>query len=225
MSGAFLSLTLSRALVTSVVVAAAVALALSEFQPSESLVYGSFVLLFLLRYVFLFWSFTPFGIAHQLKARFGIIRGFAIYEAVTAIFFAARGLSFAWLLESTAIPLDIPLRDLLVTVGGISAAFGTAVNVWATSVVGLVTYYYGDLFMGQPPVELEVTGPYRLWRNPMYGVGQLAAYGAALMALSPVGLLATGLNQAAMYLFNWLVEQPHLERGWRDVSGAPSQIS
>jgi protein-S-isoprenylcysteine O-methyltransferase Ste14 len=212
MSGIFLALTPARALVTSVIAGASVALALSDFRPSESLVYGSFVLLFLLRYAFLFWSFTPNGIARRLEARFGVSRGFAIYEAITACFFAARGLSFAWLLESTTISVAPPLRDLLVTIGGIAAAFGTAVNVWATSVVGLATYYYGDLFMGRPPVELQVTGPYRLWKNPMYGVGQLAAYGAALMALSPIGLLASGLNQGVMYLFNRLVEQPHLER-------------
>jgi hypothetical protein len=43
----------------------------------------------------------------------------------------------------------------------------------------------------------------------MYGIGQLGAYGAALMALSP---LAGLLHQLIMYLFNGLVEQPHLQR-------------
>jgi protein-S-isoprenylcysteine O-methyltransferase Ste14 len=213
MSGVFLSrLTPIRALVNSAIVCGWIALGLSEFRPSLTFVYASFVALFALRYVFLFSSFIPSGIADRLKARVGPARGFAVYEAITAFFFAARSLSFAWLLEATPMPLDPAMRGVLVALGVVAAAVGTVVNVWATSVVGLGTYYYADLFMGGASVDFKVEGPYRIWRNPMYGVGQLAAYGASLMALSPLGLLASGLNQVVMYLFNWLVEQPHLER-------------
>lgn len=213
MSGVFVSkLTPTRALVTALIVGAWLALALSGFRPSQALVYGAFIALFALRYVFLFFSFTPSGVADRLKRRFGPERGFAVYEAITALFFAARSLSFAWLIDTTPLPLGPVTRDVVVALGVAFAIAGTVVNVWATSVVGLGTYYYGDLFMGEAPVDFKVEGPYRIWKNPMYGVGQLAAYGASLMALSPLGLLASGLNQATMYLFNWLVEQPHLNR-------------
>jgi hypothetical protein len=37
-------------------------------------------------------------------------------------------------------------------------------------------------------------------------------YGLALLALSPVALFAAGINQALLFVFNELVEQPRLRR-------------
>ena len=166
MSGVFVSrLTPVRALVTAAIVGTWLALALSGFRPSQGLVYGAFIALFALRYVFLFFSFTPSGIADRLKQRFGPERGFAVYEAITAVFFAARSLSFAWLIDTTPLPLAPVLRDVVVALGAAIALAGTVVNVWATSVVGLGTYYYGDLFRGEAPVDFKVEGPYRPKRD------------------------------------------------------------
>jgi hypothetical protein len=64
--------------------------------------------------------------------------------------------------------------------------------------------------MGPRYMSVELRGPYTFLRNPMYSVGQLAAYGAALLALSPIGLVAAALNQITLYIFNDLVEQPRL---------------
>jgi hypothetical protein len=44
----------------------------------------------------------------------------------------------------------------------------------------------------------------------MYGIGQASGYGAALVSLSPAGILATLLNQMTMNLFNELIERPDL---------------
>ncbi len=99
-----------------------------------------------------------------------------------------------------------------IALGVVLALGGTLVNVWATHVVGLDTYYYRDLFAGGFKGKLSAAGPYRFFRNPMYGVGQASGYGAALVSLSPAGILATLLNQMTMYLFNELVERPHLAR-------------
>jgi hypothetical protein len=84
------------------------------------------------------------------------------------------------------------------------------VSIWATKIVGLDTYHYRDLFMGPRYMSVELRGPYAFLGNPMYGLGQLAAYGAALLALSPIGLVAAALNQVTLYLFNDTVEQPQL---------------
>jgi protein-S-isoprenylcysteine O-methyltransferase Ste14 len=213
MSGLFVSrLTTIRVLVSCVIFAVWLSLTLLEFKPSPTLAWASFVSLYALRYAFLFGSFTRFGIAERLEARWGKESGFAIYEAITAFFFAARGLSFAWLLEATSIAVESMAKNALVGIGVLLAATGMVINIWATRVVGMATYYYRDLFMRESVVDFKLTGPYRFWKNPMYGVGQLASYGAACMALSPVGLLASALNQATMYVFNWLIEQPHLRR-------------
>jgi hypothetical protein len=74
----------------------------------------------------------------------------------------------------------------------------------------LDAYYYRDLFMGPEHVSFELKGPYAILQNPLYGAGQLAAYGAALMMCSPVAVLAVTLNQVTLYAFNALFEQPHL---------------
>jgi protein-S-isoprenylcysteine O-methyltransferase Ste14 len=125
----------------------------------------------------------------------------------------ASRVTFAWLVGATSVSvaaLGPVWSHTLVVAGGSLALAGTVVNVWAIRVVGLDTYYYRDLFSGDSPAELTAAGPYRFFRNPMYGVGQAAAYGLALVALSPAGLLATLLNQLTMYAFNEVVEQPHL---------------
>jgi hypothetical protein len=44
----------------------------------------------------------------------------------------------------------------------------------------------------------------------MYGIGQSAAYGAALMSGSLAGVAATLLNQAMMYTFYFTIEKPHI---------------
>lgn len=213
MSGVFTSrLTPLRVCVTASIIAASTALSVSGYRPSHALALGTFVSLFSLRHMLLFLSFTRGGVADRLKARFGPERAFAIYEAVTAWFFAARSLSFVWLLEATPIAVGAPAAHALYAAGLVLATIGMIVNVWAASVVGLGTYYYADLFLGDQAVDFKVEGPYRYWKNPMYGIGQLGSCGAALMALSPLGLVAGLLNQLLMYLFNWLVEQPHSRR-------------
>jgi hypothetical protein len=66
-------------------------------------------------------------------------------------------------------------------------------------------------------VDLEFRGPYAVLADPIYGLGQLAAYGSALALASPIGLLAAALNQIGLYAFNAMVERPH--------SSAASHIS
>jgi hypothetical protein len=134
---------------------------------------------------------------------------------LSALLFFMRGVTFAWLIGATGVSVSLMGREwahATIALGVVLALGGTLVNVWATRVVGLDTYYYRDLFAGGSTGELSSAGPYRVFRNPMYGVGQASGYGAALVSLSPAGILATLLNQMTMYLFNELVERPHLAR-------------
>jgi protein-S-isoprenylcysteine O-methyltransferase Ste14 len=171
---------------------------------------SSFVLAFGLRYAYLFASFNPDGIAPWLKARFGPERAFSLHESVlTALLFAQRS-SFLAVLYTTARPASGPIGTLLVSAGALLTLLGLGINVWAARVVGIDTYHYRDLFMGPQHVSVELRGPYAFLRNPMYGMGQLVGYGLALLALSPIGLIAAALNQVTLYLFNDAVEQPRL---------------
>jgi len=169
-----------------------------------------FVLLFGLRYAYLFASFSPDGIAPWLKARLGSERAFSLHESVLAVLLFAQRASFLTLLYVTARPASGPVGTVVVSLGALLTVVGLGVSLWATRVVGIDTYHYRDLFMGPQHMSVELRGPYAFLRNPMYGAGQLAAYGLALLALSPIGLVAAALNQVTLYLFNDSVEQPRL---------------
>jgi protein-S-isoprenylcysteine O-methyltransferase Ste14 len=168
----------------------------------------------LVRYGVLFWSFREGGIASKLIGRFGRENGFAVYEALSALLLAAQRLAFiALLLAST--------REVSTwgatwsSCGAVLIVLGASMSVWATHVAGVDTYYYRDLFMGPRHVSLEQNGPYSFFSNPMYGVGQLAAYGVAMMFGSLEGMVAAALNQAASYAFAGFVERPHLRAATR----------
>lgn len=216
MSGVFLvRLTPLRVLTTCVVIAAALALWIFNVEPSFHTALTAYVIGFATRYAVLFLSFARGGIAERLRARLGETDGFAVYESVTALLFFVRGVTFAWLIGTTNLSISAMggrWAHAVIALGVILALGGTLVNVWATYVVGLDTYYYRDLFIGRLSGDLRCVGPYRVFRNPMYGVGQASGYGAALLSLSPAGVLATLFNQLTMYVFNELIERPHLAR-------------
>jgi protein-S-isoprenylcysteine O-methyltransferase Ste14 len=180
----------------------------AELTPGLALL--AFGVAMVARHAFAFWSFTPDGIASRLKARLGSELGFSAYESAMVLLLLAQRLSFLRLLLATSNVPSGALDAALVSSGAALAALGVVVNVWATRIIGLDTYYYRDLFSGPRHVNLELRGPYAVLANPIYGVGQLAPYGAALALLSPIGLLAAALNQIALYAFNAMVEQPHL---------------
>lgn len=174
-----------------------------------------FLTVFTLRYLFLFASFIPDGIAGRLIRCFGEEKGYEIYETITATMFFHGGAAFGCLLESTrgmpfGAPADYPA--LLAGTGTILSAVGSTVNIWATLIIGVDIYYYKDLFLGRFITEFRMEGPYRIFSNPMYGVGQLAAYGAALAGGSLAGIIATMMNQTMMYIFYFLIEKPHIRR-------------
>ena len=174
-----------------------------------------FALSFSVRYLFLFLSFIPGGIAERLKRRFGEERGYAIYEAATATMFFHSGVCFSCLLHATAWMGPVVPHGYHALAGGVGTFLsltGFVVNIWATLIIGVDIYYYRDLFLGRFLGEFKHEGPYRMFKNPMYGVGQSAAYGAALMNGSIPCLLATMLNQGMMYIFYFTIERPHIRK-------------
>jgi protein-S-isoprenylcysteine O-methyltransferase Ste14 len=176
----------------------------------------AFAVALIARHAFAFASFTPNGIAPTLKARLGSELGCSIHEALMALLIFAQRLSFIRLLLATANDPSDSLGSGLISCGAGLFALGVGVSVWATRIIGLEAYYYRDLCGGPRYVRRERRGPYALLANPLYGVGQLAAYGAALMLLSPIGVLAVSAHQAALYAFNAVVEQPQLRAAATD---------
>jgi protein-S-isoprenylcysteine O-methyltransferase Ste14 len=172
-----------------------------------------FIAIFTARYLFLFGSFVKDGIADRLTRRYGEERGYQIYETITSCMFFHGGGSFSCLAKTTTwmgLSLASVPSSLLVDIGMILSLVGLTTNIWSALVIGLDTYYYKDLFIGRFIGEFKQAGPYRWLKNPMYGLGQCAAYGTALTNLSTAGVIATLLNQGMMYLFYFTIEKPHI---------------
>lgn len=183
-----------------------------------------FLLLFIVRYVFLFWGFAKHGFSEWLINKYGAVKAWNIYELFTSVMFFQRGLSFGLLIEATQWSilnitdwLQMNSTEFIVfkyscTVIGICLTLvGMWINVSAAIVIGIDTYYYKDLFLKKALGEFKVAGSYKYFSNPMYGVGQLSGYGAALMTGSILGIAATLLNQLLMYIFYFLIEKPHIK--------------
>jgi protein-S-isoprenylcysteine O-methyltransferase Ste14 len=165
-----------------------------------------------LRFGFTFASFTPTGVAPRLVARLGVERGHAVYATVLDLLLFAQRASFIVLLGATARQPSGGVGEAVQILGALMVPVGAVATLWAVRVVGVDTYHYRDLFTNARQVNVDKRGPYALCENPMYALGPLAGYGLALLALSPIALLAAAANQALLYLFNELVEQPRLQR-------------
>ncbi len=148
--------------------------------------------------------------------RFGERRAWRSYETVLGLMFLNQGLGVGCM---TALPLpgfDVLERlPWLRALGALLFVAGVGVKLWATWLVGVDIFYYKDLFLRRPGLEFVRRGPYRFLRNPMYGVGQLQGYGYALVAASPLGLLAAGLGQLLIYAFFFAIERPFIRTAYR----------
>ena len=165
-----------------------------------------------LRFGFLFASFAPRGIAARLVARQGVEKGYATFGMALDLLLFLQRLSFVALACATARDPSGPFGYALQALGCLVLPLGLGVTVWAARDVGQDAYHYRDLFTGSRNVRLEEGGAYALCADPMYALGPLAGYGIAMIALSPLALFATGVNQALLFAFNKLVEQPRLRR-------------
>lgn len=128
------------------------------------------------------------GLPRRLIQRYGEERAYRGYETLLALMFVNQGLGLGAMC-ALGPGSELPIRASVAhAIGAMAFAIGLVVKVWATLVLGLDVYYYRDMFLGRPVTEFEASGPYKVFRNPMYGVGQLHAYGYALLCRSATGL-------------------------------------
>jgi protein-S-isoprenylcysteine O-methyltransferase Ste14 len=160
----------------------------------------------------------------RMIARLGEDRAYRIYEMVLAIMFITQGLGVGCMsaLEvGDSLVLPIP-EAVAYGVGGIMFAIGLVVKVWSTMVVGTDIYYYRDMFLGRPVSEFVEHGPYKVFSNPMYGIGQIHGYGYAIISRSLGGLIAIALCHAMIYVFYYSVEHSFVKRVY--LSGTPAPV-
>jgi protein-S-isoprenylcysteine O-methyltransferase Ste14 len=132
------------------------------------------------------------------------------------IVFLNQGLCQAAIIKVFGLSFNFFLpRQLILFSSGFLILTGTICKIWATYLVGLDIYYYKDLFLNRITRVVEVepyvkSGPYKYLSNPMYGVGNLQAYGAAIWFLSWPGLVIAAVFQISIYVFYFFIERPFI---------------
>jgi hypothetical protein len=150
----------------------------------------------------------------RLIQRFGEERAWRGYQTALALMFIHQGLGVGTMsaLERGG-TLVLPIAPALAwALGGALFAIGFVIKLWATLLVGIDVYYYKDMFLGRPVSGFVRKGPYRVFANPMYGIGQLHGYGYAIINRSLGGLFAIALCHMLIYAFYYAVERPFIRR-------------
>lgn len=142
----------------------------------------------------------------------------ALYDLYLGTAYLNVALAESGLCIGFANTLDTDWPMLVRGVGLVLMCLGFFVRGWAVYLTGLDTYFYHDLFLGRSVMhsdggsELVLTGPYRYFKNPMYGFGYVPAYGFALLCLSFQGLFVALFFHASIYGFYFFVEKPFVKR-------------
>jgi protein-S-isoprenylcysteine O-methyltransferase Ste14 len=154
------------------------------------------------------------GLRHWFKRRWSNENeGYLAYEAILGFLFFHNGASIGYIASSSPGSLFqfIP-KDFLFIVVAIMFIIGFFIKIWAAKVVEIEIYYWKDMFLGRKIANFVVTGPYKYFNNPMYGIGQLQAYSVAIWYGSTYGLMAAFLNQLLIFSFFYLVEKKFIKK-------------
>ena len=145
--------------------------------------------------------------------RDGIEPGWRRFRRTASTLMNNDGVAFVLLALITRNTLTIDLPGPVLLAGGAAlAAVGVGIKLWAAASLGDRGYHWHNFFDPSDPIAPVAPGPYRYFRNPMYTLGYLQTYGLALMLRSAPALVASAFAQAAVLVFNYVVERPHYLR-------------
>jgi protein-S-isoprenylcysteine O-methyltransferase Ste14 len=140
-------------------------------------------------------------------------KGYLAYEGILGIIFLNGALSIGYVASSSPGNLfNFINKWLLLAIVVILFATGFIVKIWAAKVTSIDIYYWKDMFLGRKISNFVVTGPYKYFSSPMYGVGQLQGYAMAIYYGSVYGLIAAILYQSSIFLFYFTVEKKFIKR-------------
>jgi len=164
--------------------------------------------------------FFRFKLHHRLRKSLGDERAWATYESVLGVVFFNLGWSLAMFLRVHAETVDLSIPTAVATtLGGALFFVSVGIKTWATHLVGMDVYYYRDLFHDRAGDGALVTsGPYSVFSNPMYGIGNVSMHGAALEAASIQGWAVAIVFHVSIYVFYMSVERPFVGRVYASSS-------
>jgi hypothetical protein len=152
------------------------------------------------------------GWRKKFITKYGEVDGYLKFEGILAFCFYHNGASIGYLNVVTAGSFEIMYMEYLKYIIGGIVLFGFVIKLWAAQVVGWDIYYWKDMFLGRKISDFVVRGPYKYFANPMYGIGQIQAYGFAIWYGSTYGLGVALLNQSLVFIFFFLVEKKFIQR-------------
>lgn len=148
----------------------------------------------------------------------GAQRARYLFNAALGIVFLHQGFAHGAVMAVWPDTIRIFPKEFMTVIGGALFAIGAGVKLWSTHLATLDTYYYNDMLLGRAGnLEglPERRGPYRWFKNPMYGVGNLQGYGSALLVASWQGLVITAVFHISIYGFYFLFERPFVARTYK----------
>lgn len=176
----------------------------------EAVLFWYFIASRLAYVVWVGWALRQQDRTRRFTREAGVAAGFRRFRRVASTLMNNDGVAFVILVLATRRTLSIALPQWMVlAAGGLMVVAGVGIKLWAASSLGAKAYYWHNFFSPDDPVPPTPPGPYRYVKNPMYTLGYLQTYGLALVFGSLPALIASGFAQAAVLVFNQLVERPH----------------
>ena len=175
---------------------------------------GYFLISTILYIGFIYLVLPKKGLRLNLIKKFGEEKAYLYYEGFLAFAFLHNGISLSFISQSSAGygPWDGIPSTITIIIAILLTALGLGTKIWAAYVVGIPIYYWKDMFLGRKIQHFVVSGPYKYFANPMYGIGQLQVYAIALYYESFYGLLFGAINQSLIFLFYLTVEKSFIKR-------------
>jgi len=180
-----------------------------------------------LPYVIFCWAFYYVGnplilstpIRSWMIRKLGEEKAYSIYEILLGLMFMNSAFAIAQFTVAHPNTFNIaPIIAWIISVIVLVVSFGS--KFWATWLTGLDIYYYKDLFLNKKTGKFIQSGPYRIFKNPMYGIGYLYGYLGALIIQSKEGLIFVAICHASIYIFYYLIEQPFVRRTYLSSSNS-----
>jgi len=195
------------------------ALYLGNYQPNNSNLGISYFLFSEVLYLsFITIVLSKNGLRHWFIRKCGNEdEGYLTYEAILGFLFFHNGVSIGYIASSSAGSLfHFIHKDFLSIIVIIIFISGFTIKILAAKAVAIEIYYLKDMFLGRKISNFVVTGPYKYFKNPMYGIGQSQAYAIAIWYGSEYGLIAAFLNQVLIFSFYYLVEKKFIKRVYQN---------